>query len=77
MNKIKRKLLLRFSGREANISENQHLNANPPGVRGSKYSGSTYCESAYSGSTLTGGQVKEDGPWGLKELCPGSEPIVE
>lgn len=78
MNKIKRKLLLRSSGREANANEDRDLNASSAGVRGSTYSGSTYCDSTYSGSTLNGGQADEgSGPWGLKELCPGRDPIVE
>lgn len=68
MKKIKQKLLPRSSDF---ANEDYGLNANSTRVRGS----------AYSGSTLIGGQAREareeSGPWGLKELCPGIKPIVE
>lgn len=63
MERLKHKLLLRSSGRQTNANDNYDLNANSKGLRG---------------PTLTGGQVMEEsGPWGLKELCPGRDPIVE
>lgn len=88
MKKIKQKLLLRSPGRGAHANEDCDFNANSTGVRrsthiestcrGSTYSGSTYNGSTYSGSTLMGGQSEgEGGPWGLKELYPGKDAIVE
>lgn len=78
MNRFKQKLFPRSSGREANANGDRDVNASSAGVRGSTYSGSIYCGSTYSGSTLTGVQTDEEsGPWGLKELCPGRDPIVE
>lgn len=69
MKKFKEKLLLRPSRREANnANEDFDLSTSSTRVRGS----------TYSGSTLTRGQSKEEsGPWGLKELYPGRDPIVE
>lgn len=68
MKKIKQKLSLRSSGREAKDSnEGYDLTASS-----TRLSGSTYSESK------TGGQAKqESGPWGLKELFPGRDPVVE
>lgn len=68
MKKIKQKLALRSSGREAKVNEECDIHGNSAGLHGS----------TYSGSTLVGGQAKEERrPWGLKELCPGRDPIVE
>ncbi|MCJ1425262.1 hypothetical protein MMC29_003150 [Sticta canariensis] len=66
MVKYKQKLLLRRSSdREAHANKYRDLNA---GVRGS----------IYNGSTLTGAQASEvSGPWGLKLLFPGIDPIVD
>lgn len=57
MERLKHKLLLRSSGRQANVNKDYDLNANSKGVRGPA--------------------TEESGPWGLKELCPGRDPIVE
>lgn len=68
MKKIRDNLFRRSSGREVNANEDRDLNSNSTRLRGS----------AYSGSTLTGGQAEEESePWGLKELSPGRDPIVE
>lgn len=70
MKSLKQKLLLRSSGREAhaNTIKDSDLNANSSPVY----------ESTHIESALTGGKAKEESrPWGLKELCPGSDPIVE
>lgn len=83
MEKIKQKLLLRSSNRNAYTNEDCDRNANSKGVRGSTYSGSTLTGrqtrgSTYSGSILTEWQTMEQsGPWGLKELYSGTDPIVE
>lgn len=69
MKKIKQRFLRRPSGRELNANKDYDLNADSTGVRGSTYSGST---------PLAGGQAEEEsGPWGLKELYPGRDPVVE
>lgn len=66
MKKIKQKLLLRSSGRKASSNDDCDLNANSTEVRES------------SGSSSRQGHAKEEsGPWGLKELFPGRDPIVE
>ena len=67
MKNIKRSLLPLSSNRTADANEDYNLNTNSMGVRGS----------TYSGSHLAREEAKEGGPWGLKELCPGKDPIVE
>lgn len=65
MEKVKQKLLLRSSGREAHANEDRNLNANSARV-------------GVSTDSESGGQVKEETrPWGLKELCTGRDPIIE
>lgn len=66
---IKKRFWRRTSGRKVNANEDYDLNADSTGVCGSTSSGST---------PLTGGQTEEEsGPWGLKELYPGRDPVVE
>ncbi|MCJ1262558.1 hypothetical protein MMC22_002428 [Lobaria immixta] len=67
MKNIKRSLLPLSSNRTADANEDYNLNTNSMGVRGS----------TYSGSHLAREEAKEGGPWGLKELCPGKDPIVD
>lgn len=68
MKNIRRSLLPHSSNRTADADEDYDLNTNSMGARGS----------THSGSPLTSEQAKEEGgPWGLKELCPGKDPIVE
>lgn len=66
MKKIKQKLLLRSSSQDANA--NKDCDANSTGVRGS-----TSGESNLLGAQTT----EETRPWGLKELFPGEDPILE
>lgn len=66
MKKIKQKLLLRSSSLDADA--NKDCDANSTEVRGS----------TSGGSNLLGPQTKEETePWGLKELVPGRDPILE
>lgn len=73
MKKFKQKLSLRASGREAITNEDCDLNASSTSARAFSYGASTYV-----GSTSTGEPAEdESAPWGLKQLCPGTDPVVE
>lgn len=73
MKKFKQKLSLRSSGREASTNEDCDLNVIATSARAFSYGRSTYV-----GSTSTGETAEEEGaPWGLKELYPGRDPVVE
>ncbi|MCJ1462542.1 hypothetical protein MMC07_001144 [Pseudocyphellaria aurata] len=63
MRSFKQKLSLRSTSRDVDAIKDRDHHTIPTGVRG---------------STSAGAQAKEEsGPWGLKELCPGRDPILD
>ena len=63
MKKFKQKLLLRPPSRNANATEDLDLHASSAKVLGTAYGGEK--------------SKQESGPWGLKELYPGRDAVVE